>query len=54
MTDFERNKTDAHLANLLRQVREELQDNKPVRAFIVLKVLENYLYGMRFDGTPWK
>lgn len=54
MTDFEKNKRDGHLANLLRQVREPLQSNNPVQAYICLQNLEKYLYGLRMDGSPWK
>jgi len=54
MTDFEANKKDSHLRNLIRQVREQLQANSPVQAYINLGILENYVYGLRMDGSPWK
>lgn len=37
-------KNDAHLVNIIRRCREELQDNKPVQAHMWLGDLERYLY----------
>lgn len=54
MTDFRSNNTDAHLQNLLRQVREELVANNPVAAFIKFEVLTKYLSGFDMEGKPWK
>lgn len=37
-------KNDAHLANLIRRCREDLQENKPVKAHMWLENIEMYLY----------
>lgn len=46
--------TDRHLQNLVRNVFENLTENNPVRAFVCMKDLENYLHGKNMDGTPIK
>lgn len=43
--------TDLHLANCIRRIREELQDNRPVVAHTLLGVLEKYLADEEFRPT---
>lgn len=46
--------TDYHLRNLVRHVREALLESNPVRAWICLGDLENYLHGKNMDGSEIK
>lgn len=41
---------DLGIADLLRQIKEELKDNKPVQAYLKTEELERYLAMMTKDG----
>jgi hypothetical protein len=41
------NRSNGHLANCLRRLREELIANKPVKAMNILEMLEREIYGVQ-------
>lgn len=43
---------DTHLVNLLRQLQDYLQDNKPVVAYHVLQDLRAYLATKTIEDAP--
>lgn len=53
ITNFEANKKDTHLQNILRQVNEEFRTNNVIMAFILFGVLTKYLEGLDMEGNPW-